>query len=101
MPDRGEVDTVVLDSLHCRAICDEIGDRLRYALAREHSEIPARLIALIDKLTLLDRAPSIIPSTEEMCSLWHRGYLSSKPSGDPVLPATNRQSTSAAALVEP
>jgi hypothetical protein len=101
MPDRGEVDTVVLDHLHCRAICDEIGDRLRYALAREHSEIPPRLIALIGKLALLDQTPSIVPSTEEMSSPWHLGYPSSKPSGDPVLPATNRKSTSAAALVEP
>ena len=102
MPNRGGAhNTVVLDHLHCRAICDEIGERLRYALAREKSEIPPRLMALIERLALLDEAPSIAPSIEEMCSPWLREYERLKPSADSVLPATNRKSTSAAALVEP
>jgi hypothetical protein len=102
MPKRGETDTaVVLDHLHCRAICDEIGDRLRYALAREASEIPPRLIALIDKLALLDEMPSIVPSIEEMTSPWCADYLSfTKQLDDSVLPTTNRKSASTAASVD-
>jgi hypothetical protein len=57
---------VALDSTHCRAICDEIGERLRYALGREVCEIPPFLGALIDRLAELERAPSIVPSIEDM-----------------------------------
>jgi hypothetical protein len=101
MPNRSKADTaVVLDHLHCRAICDEIGDRLRYALAREASEIPPRLIALIDRLALLDETPSIVPSIEEMSSPWCPDYPTfTKQSPDTVIPATNRKSASVAALV--
>jgi hypothetical protein len=102
MPKRSEADTaVVLDHLHCRAICDEIGDRLRYALAREASEIPPRLIALIDKLALSDETPSIVPSIEEMTSPWCPDDPSfNKQSADSVIPAPKRKSASAAALVD-
>jgi len=57
-----------LDHTHCRAICDEIGERLREVLAREIPEIPPRLLALIDRLAQLDDAPSIMPSIKEMTS---------------------------------
>jgi hypothetical protein len=57
-----------IDSGHCRAICDEIGDRLRIILDREPSEIPPRLRLLMDRLAELgrDQAPSIMPAMEDM-----------------------------------
>jgi hypothetical protein len=57
-----------IDSEHCRAICDEIGDRLRVILDKEASAIPQRLQMLIDRLAELDReqAPSIVPAMDDM-----------------------------------
>ena len=60
--------TVVLDSTHSRAICDEIGARLRDVLGRDASEIPSYLSRLVDRLAELERvpAPSIVPSINAM-----------------------------------
>jgi hypothetical protein len=58
-----------MDSGHCRAICDEIGDRLRILLDKEAGEIPQRLRMLIDRLAELDgvrQAPSIVPAMDDM-----------------------------------
>jgi hypothetical protein len=57
-----------IDSGHCRAICDEIGDRLRIALDKEAGEIPPRLRLLIDRLAELDGepVPSIVPAMDDM-----------------------------------
>jgi hypothetical protein len=57
-----------IDSGHCRAICDEIGDRLRIVLDREAGEIPQRLRMLMDRLAELDgdQAPSIVPAMDDM-----------------------------------
>jgi hypothetical protein len=57
-----------IDSGHCRAICDEIGDRLRIVLDKEAGEIPQRLRLLIDRLAELDgrQAPSIVPAMDDM-----------------------------------
>jgi hypothetical protein len=57
-----------IDSGHCRAICDEIGDRLRILLDKEPGEIPQRLRLLIDRLAELDGvpAPSIVPAMDDM-----------------------------------
>ena len=57
-----------IDSGHCRAICDEIGDRLRFLLDKEPGEIPQRLRMLIDRLAELDGvpAPSIVPAMDDM-----------------------------------
>jgi hypothetical protein len=57
-----------IDSGHCRAICDEIGDRLRIVLDREASALPQRLQMLVDRLAELDRAqaPSIVPAMDDM-----------------------------------
>lgn len=61
---------VAIDHVHCRAICDEIGERLRYMFTREVLEIPQNLLVLLKKLDELDRvpvvlAPSIVPSIED------------------------------------
>ena len=60
---------LALDGTHSRAICDEIGERLRDALSREVSEIPSYLCQLIDRLAELERvpAPSIVPSSLLSC----------------------------------
>jgi hypothetical protein len=60
-----------IDSAHCRAICDEIGDRLRFVLDKEAGAIPQRLQMLIDRLAELDReqAPSIVPAMDDM-TVW-------------------------------
>ena len=65
---------LLLDHTHCRAICDEIGERLRAALKPDLSELPPRLLALMEKLARLEidndvqsvRAPSIAPAIDEM-----------------------------------
>jgi hypothetical protein len=57
-----------IDSGHCRAICDEIGDRLRILLDKEAGEIPHGLRMLIDRLAELDghKAPSIVPAMDDV-----------------------------------
>jgi hypothetical protein len=57
-----------IDSGHCRAICDEIGDRLRIALDKETAEVPQQLRLLIDRLAELDseQAPSIVPAMNDL-----------------------------------
>jgi hypothetical protein len=61
-------DGLQIDSLHCRAICEEVGDRLRIALGPVPRTLPVRLQMLMDQLVELDRglAPSIVPSLEDM-----------------------------------
>jgi len=57
-----------LDSGHCRAICEEVGERLRILLDKQPSEIPPRLRSLLDRLAELDsrQAPSIAPAMDDM-----------------------------------
>jgi hypothetical protein len=57
---------LAIDPVHCRAICEEIGERLRYLLKREMSDIPLPLLILLDKFADLEFAPSIVPSMDEM-----------------------------------
>ena len=57
-----------IDQLRSRAICDEIGDRLRQMLPLEASPLPPRLRYLLDRLADSDGelSPSIVPSLEDM-----------------------------------
>jgi hypothetical protein len=57
-----------IDHIHSRAICDEIGERLREALRGESVELPRRLQLLVDRLAEFDgeAAPSIVPCYEDM-----------------------------------
>jgi hypothetical protein len=53
-----------LDSLHCQAICEEVGERLRILLDRDAPELPQYLRSLLDRFAELDQvqAPSIVPA---------------------------------------
>jgi hypothetical protein len=57
-----------IDNAHCRAICEEIGWRLRAILVRESPTLPARLQWLMDRLAEqdLELSPSIAPSMDDM-----------------------------------
>lgn len=59
---------VLINSEHCRAICEEIGDRLRCSLAAKPLELPLHLSSLLDKLFEQEYAcaPSIAPTISEM-----------------------------------
>jgi hypothetical protein len=59
---------IQIDHLHSRAICDEIGERLRQAIRQESVGLPPQLQLLVDRLAELDgaAAPSIVPSFEDM-----------------------------------
>lgn len=52
---------------HYRAICDEIGERLRYSLPPTTSGLPVRIAELLARLAEQDHdAPSIVPCLEEV-----------------------------------
>jgi hypothetical protein len=57
-----------LDHIHCRAICDEIGERLVFVLRKDTSELPPYLEYLMARLAAADceLAPSIVPSISDM-----------------------------------
>ncbi|MGA7997850.1 MAG: hypothetical protein WCA28_23505, partial [Bradyrhizobium sp.] len=57
-----------IDSIHCHAICDEIGERMRAIHGRQLPPASPYLQSLIDRLCELDReaGPSIVPSMEDM-----------------------------------
>jgi hypothetical protein len=95
MPCRN-AEALALDHAHCRAICEEIGERLRQVLKPEALEIPQRLLALLDRLSELDEAPSIVPSIDET-SFQQRLNPATRitRSTGPAVRATNRKSASA------
>ena len=43
-----------LEPTHCRAICHEIGARLRLALDRDRSPLPSRLRGMLDRFEEAD-----------------------------------------------
>jgi hypothetical protein len=55
---------VEIDLTHSRAICNEIGERQRIALAGEQPELSSRMRQQMDQLRELDddASPSIVPS---------------------------------------
>jgi len=59
---------IQLDSSHCRAICDEIGERLRMILDRDAAPLPPRLQVLMLRLfeQELNQSPSVAPAIEDM-----------------------------------
>jgi hypothetical protein len=88
---------LLLDHTHSRAICDEIGERLRTILKPDVSELPPRLLALIEKLVQLEiddvpyvRAPPTAPSLEDMCFGETREVLSRELPGDRLPPVRDQ-----------
>lgn len=65
-----------IDSLHCRAICDEIGERLQFMFRADATVLPPRLQVLMDRLADQDRelAPSIVPDLDDM--IWRPATVS-------------------------
>lgn len=59
-----------LDSLHCQAICEEVGERLRILLDREAPELPQHLRSLLDRFAELDhvQAPSMVPAMDDLAA---------------------------------
>jgi len=95
MPNRN-AEAIALDHAHCRAICDEIGERLREILKPEALEIPQRLRELLDRLAQMEQAPSIVPSIDEISAPRRREpFAPVTRSTDPARPAANRRSASA------
>jgi hypothetical protein len=61
-----------IDSSHCRAICDEIGDRLRIMLDREASALPPALQVLLLRLAAQDLFSSLsIANVDRAVHRWH------------------------------
>ena len=75
----GAENELQLDSSHCRAICDEIGERLRMILGREAAPLPPRLQLLMDRLIEQDlvQFPSIAPDMDDM--VWAAEPTESEP----------------------
>ena len=95
MPNRTAA-ALMLDHTHCRAICDEIGERLGDVLKPQASEIPPRLLGLLEQLARLEQAPSLVPSIDEMSFPQSRQpFAPVTRSADSAPPATNRRSVSA------
>jgi hypothetical protein len=94
MPNRNAA-ALALEHAHCRAICDEIGERLGQVLKPEALEIPQRLVTLLDRLAELEQSPSIVPSIDEMSFPRCPGPSARiTRSIEPALLATNRKSAS-------
>lgn len=52
---------------HARAICEEIGERLRHALRDDYADLPPRLRELVNELASQDcEAPSVVPTIAAM-----------------------------------
>jgi len=56
-------DRIPIDEVHSRAICTEIGERLRAMLPRSQTELPASIETRLNRLRELDDdySPSIVP----------------------------------------
>ena len=66
LPPQGPHLTEALEPDHCRAICEEIGERLQHSLARDTSPLPTRLRKMVDRIAELEgnAPPSLIPDCE-------------------------------------
>jgi hypothetical protein len=57
---------IQIDSIHCRAICEEVGYRLSKLLETEVAELPPQLKMQLDRFRQKEDAPSIVPSLNDM-----------------------------------
>jgi hypothetical protein len=71
------MDAVRIGSKHCRAICDEVGDRLRQYIDKSPTAPSQKILTLLRELELRElEAPSIVPSIEDMDLLSTRQFSS-------------------------
>jgi len=73
--------TITIGDDHARAICDEIGERLRTRLKRDMpTSLPPRLQQLIERLAATDHdgAPSIVPSLDDIPDIVADAALTSR-----------------------
>lgn len=71
--------TINIGSRHCRAICDEVGERLRYHLDRTMKSPSQKIVDLLRELRLQEQhTPSIVPSLEDMEALVSNVAVSAK-----------------------
>jgi hypothetical protein len=57
---------IQIDSIHCSAICEEVGYRLSKLLETKVAELPPQLKLQLDRLRQKEDAPSIVPSLNDM-----------------------------------
>jgi hypothetical protein len=63
------MNTVRISSRHCRAIRDEIGERLRQHIDRTQTPPSQRIMMLLRELEAREtEAPSIVPLIEDICN---------------------------------
>jgi hypothetical protein len=61
------MDAVRIGSTHFRAICDEVGERLRQHIDRTTTSPSRKILGLLRELEIRElEAPSIVPSLEDM-----------------------------------
>ena len=61
------MDAVRIGTKHCRAICDEVGERLRQHIDRTTAPPSQKILELLQELELRELdAPSIVPSLEDL-----------------------------------
>ena len=61
------MDAVQISSRHCRAICEEVGERLRQHIDRTQTAPSQRIMMLLRELELREtEMPSIVPSLEDI-----------------------------------
>jgi hypothetical protein len=66
MPDLG---SCTCSEIHTRAICDEVGERLRFLLDRSETPVPQRLLALLLRLQLNElKEPARAPDRASQAS---------------------------------
>jgi hypothetical protein len=64
------MNTVRIGTRHCRAICDEIGERLRQHIDRTTTSPSRKLLELLQEFEIREiEAPSIAPSLEDLEAL--------------------------------
>lgn len=68
-----------ITSLHARAICDEVGERLRHLLRDDYTQLPPFLQQRLDRLSAPDcDAPSLVPLVNDLAAPPQPGPISSK-----------------------
>lgn len=72
------MDAVQIGSKHCRAICEEVGERLRQYMDRTQTAPSQRIMVLLRELELREaEMPSIVPSLDDISTSLIEEFTSS------------------------